>query len=72
MIPTPPGLRRVRSFGHDGTVVLDDGSEMQAWVNSAGALGVRPKQREDVTAHLDQVGPIPDKTYFDISGLDQS
>lgn len=76
---SPPGLRRVRSFGPDGSVVLEDGSEMQAYVNPAGVLGVRPKTREDVTSHLDQyAGPPraepagPPPNYFDISGLDQT
>jgi hypothetical protein len=46
---------RVRSLHLDGTVMLDDGREMQLVAsNSTGALGVIPKTVEEHIAALDQ------------------
>lgn len=62
---------RVTAFQPDGTAVLEDGREMQVVVAPNGALGVKRLTQEDHAANIDQSGPIPDKTYFDTSGLDQ-
>lgn len=46
---------------------------MQLVVDSrTGALGVRRLEPSDQVAGLDQVGQIPDRSYFDTSGLDQT
>ena len=45
---------RVKAFMPDGTIVLENGDEMQAVVSSTGALGVRPKVEDDHIASLDQ------------------
>lgn len=60
---------RVRSFLPDGTVMLEDGREMQAVMASNGALGVRPKVIDDHISAIDQHAPMP---AIDLSGLDQT
>jgi hypothetical protein len=73
-----PRLRRVVAFHPDGSLTLEDGSEMQAVVSESGALGARAKVREDFTAQLDQhVGPPsevrsePPLPSIESLGLDQ-
>lgn len=66
------GWVRVTAFHPNGMVVLEDGREMQMVMAKGGALGVRAATREDHEAGIDQSGAIPDKTYFDTSGLDQT
>lgn len=46
---------RVRAFMPDGTVMLEDGREMQAVLSSNGALGAVPRTDADRAAMLDQV-----------------
>lgn len=67
---------RVRSFLGDGTVVLEDGREMQAWMSETGTLGVMPKVVEDQIAQLDQYlangqGEMPPLPKISELGLDQ-
>lgn len=52
-------LRRVQSFMPDGTVLLEDGSVMQAVVSDTGALGVRVKTQDDRISALDQYVGVP-------------
>lgn len=71
-----PKSFRVRSFGADGTVVLEDGRELQAVVSESGSLGAMPRTDKDRFSVLDQVVPLGlDQSHpvekFDLSGLDQ-
>jgi ribosomal protein S11 len=68
----PRGWVRVTAFHPNGMVTLEDGREMQAIMASNGALGVRKAAPQDHEVGIDQSGAIPDRTYFDISALDQT
>lgn len=71
-------LLRVTAFHPDGSLTLEDGSEMQAVISESGSLGARAKVREDFTAQLDQhIGPPsevrrePPLPSIESLGLDQ-
>lgn len=64
-----PKFHRISAFMPDGTVLLDDGREMQGVVSATtGAMGVRPKTDGDRISSIDQYVPLPGDPTHDQAG----